>query len=224
MPAFFISGIDTGIGKTIITGLIARYLLNTGKSVITQKFVQTGCSEVSEDIILHRKIMGIELMPEDNNGLTCPYIFNYPSSPHLASNLEGKVINPKVIKSASEKLIQNFEYLLIEGAGGLHVPLKIGYTTLDYIQANKYPLILVSSPKLGSINHTLLSLETAKKRKIEVKGIIYNLYPPEEYMIVNNTREVFKYYLGKFGYPLVVIDIPFIKDNAYPEIDFSPLF
>lgn len=224
MPAFFISGIDTGIGKTIITGLIAKYLINNKKNVITQKLVQTGCTGISEDILLHRKIMDLELTKEDKDGITCPYIFDFPASPHLAANLEGQEIDTTKIKTATDKLLEKYEYVLIEGAGGLLVPLKLGYTTIDYIHENKLPLIFVSSPKLGSINHTLLSLEAARKRDIEVKGIVYNLFPSEINFIARDSKEVFEYYLKKFDYPQVVVDVSFIKKDSFPDIDFSELF
>ena len=97
MSVIFITGIDTGAGKSIATGLIARYLYKNNKSVITQKIVQTGCEKISEDIALHRKIMGIDLNEDDKKGLTCPYTFKYPASPHLAAQMEQKEIDLDVV-------------------------------------------------------------------------------------------------------------------------------
>lgn len=81
----FISGIDTNVGKTVATGMIAKALAKAGKKVITQKMIQTGCEHVSEDIEAHRQIQGIPFTDEDMRGLTCPYIFTYPCSPHMAA-------------------------------------------------------------------------------------------------------------------------------------------
>ena len=86
----FITGIDTNIGKTFATGMIACALAEKGKKVITQKMIQTGCTEVSEDIEMHRKIQGIPFTEEDKAGLTCPYIFTYPCSPHMAAGKTGR--------------------------------------------------------------------------------------------------------------------------------------
>lgn len=224
MPVTFISGIDTGVGKTIITGLLAKFLNNSGWKVITQKLIQTGCSGISEDILLHRKIMDIELQEEDQSGLTCPYIFDFPASPHLAANLEGRAIDVNIIKTSTNRLLEKYDYVLLEGAGGLLVPLKLGYTTMDYIQENNLPLIIVSTPKLGSINHTLMSLDAARKRNIEVKGIVYNLFPSESDLITRDSKEVFKYYLKKYDYPQVVIEVPFIREDKLPEVEFTQLF
>ena len=85
----FISGIDTSVGKTAATGAIAKALAKAGKQVITQKMIQTGCVEVSEDIEEHRRIQGIPFTEEDKAGLTCPYIFTYPCSPHMAAAKDG---------------------------------------------------------------------------------------------------------------------------------------
>lgn len=96
-----VSGIDTDIGKSVATGLMARSLSLLGYSVITQKLVQTGCRGVAEDILRHRQLMGVDLLPEDQSGLTCPYVFSKPCSPHLAAELEGTVIDPE--KSAGQQ-------------------------------------------------------------------------------------------------------------------------
>ena len=86
----FISGIDTNVGKTVATGMIAKALAKAGKKVITQKMIQTGCEHVSEDIEAHRQIQGIPFTDEDTRGLTCPYIFTYPCSPHMAAAKDGR--------------------------------------------------------------------------------------------------------------------------------------
>ena len=75
----FISGIDTNVGKTVATGMIAKALAKAGKKVITQKMIQTGCEHVSEDIEAHRQIQGLPFTDEDTQGLTCPYIFTIPA-------------------------------------------------------------------------------------------------------------------------------------------------
>ena len=79
MAVYFISGIDTDAGKSIVTGVIARTLLQKGVHVITQKFIQTGCVGISEDILKHREIMGIPPQEVDKDGTTCPYVMTYPA-------------------------------------------------------------------------------------------------------------------------------------------------
>ncbi len=224
MPAIFITGIDTASGKTYAAGMLARYLLEKGKSVITQKIVQTGCERVSEDIILHRKIMGIDLQEDDKRGLTCPYLFKFPASPHLAARIEKSEIDLNRIKRSTEELSKKYEYVLIEGAGGFHVPLKKNFTIIDYIEREKYPVIIVTAAKLGSINHTLLTLETSAYRKINILGLIYNQFPEEKPEIANDTKTIFMEYLKKFSFRQIIIDMPRFGINRVPEISFENFF
>ncbi len=163
---WFITAIDTDAGKTIITGLVARWFYKNGKNVITQKMAQTGCIDTSEDIEKHREIMECSAFPEDKEGLTCPYIFRYPASPHLSAAMEDKEIDVEKITSATQELARRYDNLLIEGVGGIHVPITLDYSLIDYLEDQKYPVVLVTSGKLGSINHTLLTLELAYRRNI----------------------------------------------------------
>ena len=204
---FCISGIDTDIGKTIATGILARFYLEKGVRTITQKIVQTGCIGLSEDIIRHRQIMQIELQPVDLSGLTCPYVFPVPCSPHLAAKLENRTIDCNVIRRATASLLDQFELVLLEGAGGLYVPLNEEETFIDYLEAEQYPLILVSSSRLGSINHTLSALELARLRNIEVAAVLYNRFAPADSRMEQDSREVFDRYMQKNGFTGPVIDL-----------------
>ena len=115
---YFISGIDTNIGKPIITGIEYKKLLDNGVRVITQKMIQTGNDNFSEDIDLHRTIMGIEEFVEDSLGLTAPQIFTQPCSPHLASKIDNKPIDIESIINATLELEKRYDVVLLEGAGG----------------------------------------------------------------------------------------------------------
>ena len=204
---YCVSGIDTDIGKTIATGLLAKSFCDKGFRTITQKMVQTGCTGISEDIIRHRQIMGIELQPVDVNGLTCPYVFPVPCSPHLAAKLENQTIDCNVIRHATASLLQQFELVFLEGAGGLFVPLNEEETFIDYLEIQRYPLILVSSSRLGSINHTLSALELARLRNIEVAAILYNRFTGSDPRIEQDSRDVFARYMQKNGFVGPVIDL-----------------
>jgi dethiobiotin synthetase len=224
MSVIFVTGIDTDSGKTIATGLIARYLHSNKKDVITQKLVQTGCDSISPDIAMHRRIMGIDLREEDKTGLTCPYIFKYPSSPHLAAKLENREINTYHIDQATNELAKKYEAVIIEGAGGICVPLTEDMTVLDYLEGHNYPVIVVSSAKLGSINHTLLTLDALKNRELNLLGIIYNMFPKQEKEIVQDTREVLQNYISQHWFHAGIIEIPVIDFNNIPDINLKALF
>ena len=214
---YFISGIDTSVGKTAATGAIAKALAQAGKRVITQKMIQTGCEQVSEDIEEHRRIQGIPFTEEDREGWTCPYIFSYPCSPHMAAAKDGRTIDLQVITQATERLRERYEYVLLEGAGGLMVPNDFQSLTIDYIRDQGYPLILVTSGKLGSINHTLLSLFAAEQYGIPVKAIVYNQYPHIDALIEANTLEYLRIKFPQI--PLLLLNDLQKED----PIDISPL-
>ncbi|WP_335855466.1 dethiobiotin synthase, partial [Acinetobacter baumannii] len=99
----------------------------------------------------------------------------YPASPHLATRLDNREIDFQKIENATQTLAERFEIVLLEGAGGLMVPLTTSLLTIDYIAQHQFPVILVTSGRLGSINHTLLSLEALKSRGLKLKALVYNL-------------------------------------------------
>ena len=190
---YFVSGIDTDIGKTVATGMLAKRLLQQGKSVITQKPVQTGCQDIAEDIAVHRKIMGIPMQEADKQGLTMPEIFSYPASPHLAARLDGRTLDLNKIRTATQELATQYEIVLVEGAGGLMVPLTENLLTIDYIQQQAYPVILVTSGRLGSINHTLLSFTALKQYGIQLHSLIFNhIHDSKDETVAGDTLEYLK--------------------------------
>lgn len=188
---YFVSGIDTDAGKSYATGYIARVWNAAGVRTVTQKFIQTGNTGMSEDILLHRKIMGCGILPEDEQRLTMPEIFSYPCSPHLASEIDGREIDFARIESATDTLSERYEAVLLEGAGGLMVPLTRDLLTIDYIKEKGYPLIFVTSGRLGSISHTLLSLEAVKNRGIPLKMLVFNMFPHEEDSTIADDTQTF---------------------------------
>lgn len=205
MTTFCICGIDTGIGKTMVTGLLGRYLLDHGYSVITQKPVQTGCTGRSEDILTHRRLMETGWRREDEMRLTCPYNFSFPGSPHLSARLADQTIDPGTIAAATRKLEHNHDWVLIEGAGGLMVPLTEDILFLDYLQQHNYPILLVTSPRLGSINHTLMSLEMLRSRNLRLAGLAYNLYDTTFREIVEDSQRYFRNALNRLGYGDIMV-------------------
>lgn len=208
-----ISGIDTGVGKTVATGLLARALLKAGRNVITQKPVETGGNGVSADILKHREIMGMTLQDVDRDGMTCSYLFGHPASPHLAAALEKKRIDVSVIDRATSRLQAEYDIVLMEGAGGLLVPLNEELLFADYLQERAYPVVLVASSRLGSINHTLLSLEACCKRELQLNGLLYNFVGNSDKIIARDTLRVLRKAPGKYGYDCPVIEIPDMGEN-----------
>ena len=216
---WFVSGIDTNIGKTYATGLLARALARHGVKVITQKMVQTGCKDTSEDIITHRHLQGIHPLKEDNDGLTCPYIFSYPASPHLAAEIDRRDIDISRITKATEKLSEDYDIVLLEGAGGLMVPLNDSCLTLDYVGSLGYPVLLVTNGRLGSLNQTLLSLYACRNKGVSVKALIYNSFPHTDDIIEKDSLDYLRRHFPSL--PVIVLGewSEISGDDALPDVN-----
>ena len=222
---YFVSGIDTGIGKTMATGLMARCLSAAGHDVVTVKMVQTGNDGFSEDVELHRAICGGTRLPEDEEGLSAPQIFRFPSSPLLAASLEGKKVDLDVIRRAVTRCAERREIVLVEGAGGLAVPLTEEVLSIDFAASCGWPLVLVTCGRLGSINHKLLSLEAAKARGMKVAGVVWNWCAGADPAIDADAQATTKRHLARLGFPQTIVTIPrFDPSGPYPAVDFSEIF
>ncbi len=191
----FITGIDTDAGKSYATGWLANLVSADGGRPMTMKFVQTGNDDFSEDILVHRKVMGIDPVPADLLNITAPEIFTYPCSPELAARIDGREINLRLITQAADELAREYSTVLIEGAGGLMVPLKGDYLTIDYIKEHDLPVVLVTNGRLGSINHTLLALYAIKHHGIRLHSVIYNSYFDKDKIIAEDTRNYIRHWL-----------------------------
>ena len=222
---FWVSGIDTGIGKTIATGLMARSLLAQGADVLTVKMVQTGNDGYSEDIDAHRAICGTGKLPEDREGLTAPQIFKFPSSPFLAAGLEGRTVDLDAIADAVRTCATRHALVLVESAGGLDVPLTQDVLSADFAAEQGWPLVLVTCGRLGGINHALLSLEAAKLRGMQVAGVVHNWHPDANPEIDADAVAAIRRHLVKLGYPPVVVRVPKVSAGGpCPDVDFSEIF
>ena len=199
MKALFVAGTDTGVGKTIVTGLLARYLLDKGCNVITQKWVQTGCAgDFSSDIRLHLKIMGKKKTDISNYiHYVCPYIFKPACSPHLASKIENKRTDVNKIKKSLKILSQQFDFVIVEGAGGILVPLDRKRLIIDIVKETNLPVLLVAQNKLGAINHTLLTIEALKIRGVYLLGIVFNNCPKEDKVVLQDNPRIVRLFSGE---------------------------
>lgn len=204
----FVSGIHTDAGKSYATGWWARRMMDGGKSVVTQKFIQTGNQGYSEDIDIHRAIMGTGMLPEDTDHTTAPVIFSYPASPQLAASIDRRGIDLGAIDAATATLASRYDVVLVEGAGGLMVPIDDTTFTIDYVASRSLPLALVTNGSLGSINHTILSLEAVKSRNIPLRAVLYNTHFDTDPMIADDTHGFISRYLAREFPGVEMIDVP----------------
>ena len=223
---YFVSGSGTGVGKTVATGLMARHLARCGEDAITVKMVQTGDAGFSEDIDEHRRLSGTGRFPEDEAGLTAPQIFAFPASPLLAAGIDGKKVDFGAIDRAVAACAAAHGTVLVEGAGGLAVPLDENTLAVDFAAARNWPLILVVDGRLGAINHSLLSLEAVKARGMELAGVVHCEAPAgtDPRIDADAERAVRRALDADFpGTPLVRVP-RFDTAAEIPDIDFSAIF
>ncbi len=176
----FITGTDTGVGKTVAAAVLARLLSVRGVNVGVMKPVTSGCSEmdgrlVSDDAELLAWGAGLTSVEQDN----APYLLRAPLAPSQAASREGIRIDFGRIRESYQRLAEHHDFVIVEGSGGLMVPLAGGMLIADLIIALNLPALVVTRPNLGTINHTLLTTFAAKQMGITVSGVIINSYPAE---------------------------------------------
>ncbi|HSC34483.1 MAG TPA: dethiobiotin synthase [Thermodesulfobacteriota bacterium] len=170
----FITGTDTGVGKTVITAALAWALIQAGKRVAVMKPVETGTGLPGlTDIEYVETVLGTKFEPGD----VCIYRFRDPLSPLAASTLTGIKIDTAKIEKAFRRLSTAHDTVIVEGAGGLLVPIREGYLMADLASDLGLPLLVVTLPGLGTLNHTALTIESARMRGIEVIGVVINRFP-----------------------------------------------
>jgi dethiobiotin synthetase len=183
----FITATDTGIGKTVVAAGLALALKGRGLNVGVMKPVATGCSGegrlVSSDAVYLFEAAENEYAP-----LTSPVRFRNPVAPSIASIYEQKEIDLDVIRSAYSELQKHYDYVIVEGIGGLLVPIKKNFLVANLIREMELPIVIVSNVNLGAINHTLLTVDSALMRGFTIKGIIFNRAPVVNYSLAELTN------------------------------------
>lgn len=189
IKGIFITGTDTGVGKTYIAVRIAEALRQRGINVGVMKPAETGCRQRNgrlypSDTMRLVKAAGVRDRLEEVN----PYRFSRPLAPFAAATLERKRIKPNRIIDAFRELSQKHEFMIVEGAGGIMVPLCEQYLYLDLAQELNLPVVVIARPGLGSINHTLLTIAALKQRKIDILGVFINSSHPHKTGIAEKTN------------------------------------
>ncbi|MFZ5907615.1 MAG: dethiobiotin synthase [Nitrospirota bacterium] len=186
---FFVTGTDTGVGKTIITGALILALRRLGINACGMKPLETGCLREG-DILVPSDGMFIKTLAhmEESVHLVSPCCFEKPLAPLTASQIERTTVDFPKIKRAYTQLRGIYDAVVIEGIGGLLVPIRRDYSVLDLAKEFMMPLVIVAKPGLGTLNHTMLTVECAIKAGLPVAGIIINYHNPPEDTLAEETN------------------------------------
>ena len=212
MSGIFVTGTDTGVGKTFVAAAILKASRDRAVDAVPMKPVQTGAEKRGKTLIapdLEYCLAAAGLQPNaDERRLMVPYLYEPACSPHLAGRMAGRYADISVIQQNAKALLRRRQALVIEGAGGIMVPLNEKETTLDLMKNLGYPVILVSRIGLGAINHALLSINTLNTAGLRLLGVVFNQaeppLPENRFIEEDNPRAVAEFgkvsILGNIGY------------------------
>jgi len=175
IKGIFITGTDTGVGKTYVACGIARELRNQGIDVGVMKPAETGCG-MRNGVLYPKDARALARSAEVHDSIRRinPYRFRTPVAPLVAAGLERKRIDPARIIRCYKALSEKHDFMIVEGAGGILVPLRRDMTFLDLCREIGLPVLIVARPNLGTINHTLLTVQALQQSRIPVAGICIN--------------------------------------------------
>lgn len=170
----FVTGTDTGVGKTVVTAALAHCVSRSGAGVSVVKPVQTGTNVQSvTDIEFVYKVLDKGFDYNEH----CPYSFSEPLSPKTAAEMQGIRIDPGTLVSKIQAQSERYDIVIVEGAGGLLVPIAEGYLMADLAKDLGSHVVIVTRPGLGTINHTVLTVQAAKSRGLVILGIVISNFP-----------------------------------------------
>lgn len=211
-PAFFITGTDTNVGKTEAACLLARSFKGAGYTVGVMKPVETGCAVVDGRLM---PADALRLKEASGTGadldLVNPYKFTPPLSPDLCARLFNASIDLGRIRDIFLGLVEAHDVMLVEGAGGLLAPVAEGKTMAELAVLLGAPLIVVSANRLGTLNHTLLTVRCAREMGLGVKGVILNNLSPEDNDL---SRQYNKSEIERLSGVPVLFEMPFSADRS----------
>lgn len=177
-PALFVTGTDTGIGKTIVTAALARHFSDKGLNVGVMKPIETGVTDISR-LGADGELLRWAAKSCDPDERVSPCRLSRPLAPCQAAELEGTPIDVDLLVQSFRSLRAGKDLVLVEGAGGLMVPIRGGYIMADLARQMGLPLLIVTHPRLGTLNHTLLTTFAARTMDLDVGGFLINDMPQD---------------------------------------------
>lgn len=187
-PGIFITGTDTGVGKTVVAAGLALALRERGMRVGVMKPVATGCVGDGKRLVSGDAVYLFEAAENEHPALTNPLRFRNALAPSVASVIEKKEIPIEKILKAYRELQRYYDFIIVEGIGGLLVPITKDYFVANLIHEFGLPIVIVARGGLGTINHTLLTIDAATIRGFEIRGIIFNRMPRVNFSIAEITN------------------------------------
>lgn len=193
LKGVFITGTDTGVGKTVVSAVLIRALISRGIYAGAMKPLETGCRRAGTGELMPADGMFLKetAAMDDSIDLVAPVCFEQPLAPMVASEIENKPVGLDSIRRAYKALSDKYDFMVVEGAGGLLVPIMrepSPFFMIDLIKDLGLPVIVVARRTLGTINHTLLTVNYALREGLEVAGVIINQSTPHDNTVSSETN------------------------------------
>jgi dethiobiotin synthetase len=185
----FVTGTDTGVGKSIVAAAICAALAGRGDRVAALKPAVTGLDEPPGEWPADHELLSMTASAGQTPDDVAPYRFGPPVSPHLAAELAGERIEPTRLLDAARGAAMASDALVVEGVGGLLVPLTAGYLVRDLALDIRLPVVIAARTGLGTINHTLLTIEAARSAGLRVAGVVMTPWSAHPEPIEHSNRE-----------------------------------
>jgi dethiobiotin synthetase len=189
LRGIFVTGTDTGAGKTILAAALCATLAERGERVAAFKPVVTGLDEPPGDWPIDHELLAAFANAGQDADEVAPERFGPAVSPHLAAALAGRTIEPAAILSAARAAASIADALVCEGVGGLLVPLTSGYLIRDFALDLQLPVVIAARPGLGTISHSLLALEAARTAGLDVRAVVLTPWPYEPDTMEQSNRD-----------------------------------
>ena len=217
MKAIFVLGTDTEVGKTSISSGLIKLMVGDGIKVGVMKPFASGKQIHSKKYRSQdTKILANSADIQDNDEILNPYFYEIPSAPFLAVLAsKGKEPDLKYVKKIFLEMIKKYDFVLVEGIGGLMVPLNSYQYVSDLIKILKIPVILITNNKIGTINHTLLTINICRNLNIPIYGLIINRTKKIDKRIDKNLGKVIK----SLTNIKIIGEIPLLKKNQIKNIE-----
>ena len=221
MEGVFVTGTGTDVGKTVVAGVIARTMVAAGRRVAVFKPAVSGLDQAREEgVVPDHEHLRNAAGSQQTDAEVSPYLFGPAVSPHLAAELESLEIDPERLRGGLAAAREACDFCVCEGVGGFLVPLRIDYLVRDFARDAGLPVVVVAAPGLGTINHTLLTLEAVRASGLEVLRVVLTPWPDDPGTLEHSNLDG----ISKLGEVKVeTLDRIALADPAsWPPLGFQP--
>jgi dethiobiotin synthetase len=214
--AFLITATDTGVGKTFVASGITRQLIDKGVKTVAMKPVETGCDKIIQGRLVGEDAIALKKAAQSDEPFEAinPYALRHPLAPSVAAELEGVAIDRHKIIHVFLALMNRYEMVVVEGAGGLMTPIYQDYLFVDMAKDMELPIVVVARAGLGAINHSLLTLHAARSQGLKICGVVLNQSSPAPVGAAEKTNPSVIATLGKTR---ILAVIPY--ESAHSALD-----